>query len=231
MFTKAFALVVFSVAVFGCGLSIQQNAKQTLAGIDQQQALIAAQHTLAEEGVDVEEISFEKGELQSIWQKKNKKQIQYKVTVEPKKDTGITTVVVTVSAQSRDKVVGGWSDPVPAANVDIDDLLEDIVSLAVSRYEPGATAPQADIVETQAISTPPAPSYNCVTATDCPEGNYCEGGKCTSDCRANDDCEAGKQCDHQGKCVDMPISIKPAAFNMSAGSDPLSVNLRKEGQL
>jgi len=233
MFTKAFALFVFSVAVLGCGLTTQQSAKQTLAGIDQQEALIAAQHTLAEEGVDVEQLDFQTGELKSTWQKKNRQQIQYTVTVEGAGQATAGTVVVTVKAQSREKIVGGWSDPIPANNADLDDLLGDIVSLAVSRYEPGQTMIESTTVETPLPSTTTSstPTFNCVTTTDCPAGSHCAGGKCASECDTNGDCETGKQCDGQGRCVDPADSVSPVSSSRPTEQPTLSLNAKKEGQL
>lgn len=42
---------------------------------------------------------------------------------------------------------------------------------------------------------------DCRLNSDCPVGNYCQGGRCTFDCREDRDCEGGLACNSQnGRC-------------------------------
>jgi hypothetical protein len=163
-----------------------------LAGISQQQVLVSAQHTLAKKGLDVEKISLDNGEITSAWDGKPRRQLQYKVTVTPSAESGteIETLVIAVSANAREKVVGGWSDPAPASSNDCDDLLDDIVDMAVGRFGAGGG-------EIAASSSGP----KCAGSADCPDGSHCGSGRCVSECASDGDCEPGKFCDEKGRCV------------------------------
>lgn len=154
--------------------------------------MVSAQHTLAQKGLDTDKISFENGEITSAWDGKNKRQLQYKVTVTPSGESGseVETLVIEVSANAREKVVGGWSEPSPASANDCDDVLDEIVDMAVSRFGTGGG-------EMAASTAAP----KCANSSECPDGTHCGSGKCVSECAADGDCEPGKTCDERGRCV------------------------------
>lgn len=201
MLLRTFILAAACWALVGCGVDAHQKASRTLTGVTQQHVLIAAQHTLADKGLDVEELDFEKGVLKSSWDKKIRKQFQYDVSVLPQGETpeasGRTlgggaeaqTVVITVAATAREKVVGGWSDPIPASTEQANELLDDIVELSIERFDPGT-------VEITTVTTP-----KCSAPADCPIGQHCGSGRCVQECVANTDCESGNRCDDRGRCI------------------------------
>ena len=182
---RCYIAAVICMAIVGCGVDMQQYKKRTIVGVSAQQALVNAQHALAMEGLDLEEIDFEKGVIKSTWKKKNRRQIQYVITVSSlmnspaaSSDTGApntappaaaattgvqttpaapaaagapqpsasqagaqsdgsavgagTSVVdVTVSANVKEKKVGGWTEPKVSRSARAERLLDDIVEAGV----------------------------------------------------------------------------------------------------
>ncbi len=183
-------LITFGIAMSSCGVNQQQGAKRTLAGLSGEHVLISAQHALAKEGLDVEEIDLENGELTSEWKERHRKQVQYTVAVTPKEggadgdSQGI--VVIEVSAVEKEKIVGGWSKPIPVSTSETDDLLDEIVDMSIGRYIPG------EIVESEP---------KCGSSSDCPGQTHCGSGRCVSECAQNSDCEPGRRCDDKGRCI------------------------------
>ena len=196
MSLRKFTLAMLGFVFLACGAHTPPSSKRTLTGISQDQVMVSAQHTLAQKGLDTEKISFENGEIQSAWDGRNKRQLQYKVKVSPSSESGseVETLVIEVSANAREKVVGGWSEPAPASSNDCDDVLDDIVDMAVGRFGEGGGGGGGELAASTA-------SAKCASTSECPEGTHCGSGKCVSECAAEGDCEPGKFCDDRGRCV------------------------------
>jgi hypothetical protein len=97
-------------------------------------------------------------------------------------------IVIIVAASESEKIVGGWSEPIPVVTHQAEDMLDDIVELAIERFEPGA--------ETQIDTTP-----SCTRSSDCPQGEHCGSGKCVAECKSAADCGSEMRCDGYGRCV------------------------------
>lgn len=197
MTTKVFCLAGCLLLAASC-VKAPQNAKQTIAGMEQTQVLIAAQHALAEEGYDVEEFDAEKGLLKTEWKKREQGQIQYEIQVSPRGEAAVSMLEVSVTAKSKKKTTNGWSEPQDASTGDLESILKDIVEMVVSRYIPGETA----------LSTPVQPK--CESTEGCTPGMHCASGLCVSECTAASDCETGNICDPNGRCIPEPPPPCPA---------------------
>jgi hypothetical protein len=217
MLKRNFIVVFCGIALLGCGVSSQQGATRTLTGLTTQQVLIAAQHVLAEEGIDTEEINVENARLISSWQEKNNRQLQYEIAIVPKSEaegeadetsSDVETLVVSVSVNSREKIVGGWSEPVVSSSSYTSSMLDDIVSMSILRYNPAAT--------------PMLSKAKCSSTEECPTGTHCGSGHCVSECQIAGDCEYGTNCDDRGRCV-------PNAETCEQQPEPPSDNNEDEG--
>ena len=201
MIKKVFCLLG-CLLVLGCA-SFPKQANQTLAGMDQTHVLISAQHALAIEGYKVESIDAGSGTIITKWNKKNKVQTQYKVTVAPAKEVGFDCVDVKVSAQTKEKTIGGWSSAQDSSSSNLDNILEKIVELSVKRFK---NTDFSGSSSSNISSNTPKPE--CITTSDCPARNYCNSSnKCTYDCSVDAQCEDGKKCDQSGRCLASPAAI------------------------
>jgi hypothetical protein len=229
---------VIGMVLFGCGVAANQSIKQTLMGVPREQVLVDAQHVLAEEGFDVEEVDFEKGEIKSSWQKKMRHQVQYVINI---KDTGggvpavaavpdagpqwetPEIVEIVVQANTREKTVGGWTEGSPSTSAKASRLLEDIVELSVDRFGKGlGVSPQKKVIKEEEKDT--APELTCKTTEACPAGMHCGSGFCVSECAMEGDCESGYGCDERGRCFLKPEPC-PAPEAVSVDMDKSAEDL------
>lgn len=192
MMARASFILLTCLLLMGC-TKAPQTASQTLTGLDNTQVLIAAQHALALEGYDVEEINVESGTLTTTWQSEAPGLVQYDVQVTPKAAGDVATLEVKVSAKVKKKALGGeWSEPQVSGTADLNSILEDIVEKAVERYMPGEMA----------MAEPAQPK--CSTTQECGAGSHCASGLCVSECSSAAECAEGNLCDTNGRCVPEP---------------------------
>jgi hypothetical protein len=223
---------VIGMVIFGCGVAANQSIKQTLMGVPRDQVLVDAQHVLAVEGFDVEEVDLDKGEIKSSWRKKMRHQVQYVINV---KNTGggapaaaaladagppleVPEIVeIVVQANTREKTVSGWTEASPSTSAKASHLLEDIVELAVDRFGKGIGAvPKKQEVKEEEKDT--ALELKCKATEECPAGMHCGTGHCVSECAMDSDCEAGYGCDERGRCFLKPEPC-PAPEAISTDTD------------
>ena len=205
--------------VWSCAIQTGQGVKRSLLGVSNQQMLIDAQHVLAQGGIEVESVDVAAGEITSEWHTKNRKQLQYIIRVEeqpvapaasvPPTDTdgtkqsatiGVSKVQVTVKVNVRKKTVSGWSEPVPGEDGKASDLADEIIALAVNRFEHGAVplSPEEEEAEEE-------PKLVCENNAGCGAGLHCANGMCVAECDAAHPCvDSGRECDVRGRCVLKP---------------------------
>lgn len=240
------------VALASCGVETQLK-KRTLVGVSAQQTLIDAQHALAEEGLDIEEIDFQQGMIKSSWQTKNRRQIQYVVQVstpdmekagpapiqvgadagvppvatDTSGDTAPGVVDIRVTTQVKEKTVGGWTSPKPSRSARAERLLDDIIELSIRRF-PGA--PEDVPPPPPADETP-----SCLSSTECPAGMHCGSGKCVKECEVKSDCGTRSVCDERGRCVPRvepcpePLPVTETAVDSEEKTAKSSSSARKGG--
>lgn len=181
--------------VAGCGHGPVEPAKRTLTGVTRQQALIAAQHTVANQGLDTEELDYEKGVLKTNWSHKQRQQVQYEVAVTPaNEDMEVETVVVAVSSKTRHKTIGGWSEPAVSNRMATEKLLDEIVEKTTDRFRI-QNVPQKE------------KEPECARSEDCAMGSHCGSGQCVTECSSDTACDAEKECDERGRCIPTPPEI------------------------
>jgi len=172
MYRKIPWLVGCMLLFAGC-VKAPQTEKQTLVGLDKAQVFVAAQHTLAAEGYQIEEMNAESGSMKTGWRARAQGQVQFEVQVADREGAGMNAVEISVSAVARKKTLAGWSDPMPTATADSKPVLDKIVEKAIS-------APVS------AQSIPSAPKFPvCANTSECVAGTHCASGMCVSECSSD----------------------------------------------
>ena len=210
---RTLVLAVFCAAWTSCGVEAKQGASRTLLGISQQQALVSAQHVLAEKGFETEEVDLGRGVVKSAWRDRAYNSVQYEVTVAPKSEGDGGLVLVTVSANEKDRSIRGWGEQY-ASSKGTEQMLGAIIDAAVDSV---GEAP----VELSEVSSAPG----CSGSSDCPAGQHCGSGRCVSECTGAADCPEGEQCDDRGRCVPVPKECEPCDV---AGKEPESGKKKKK---
>jgi len=141
------AACAIAIALAACGAEIEKHATRTLTGVTAEHALVSAQHALALEGLEVEEMSFEEGRITTTWQEKAHRLTRYTVSVAP--DTSDADLLsIEVASSLREPALGGHSDPAPATlrtALIMDSIVEAIVAapadapVSYRRLEPVST--------------------------------------------------------------------------------------------
>ncbi len=232
---RRYVVGAICLALVGCGVETQLK-KRTLVGISAQQTLIDAQHALAEEGLDIEEIDFDEGVIKSSWETRNRRQIQYVIQVSTLNmaktapgatpagaDAGVasaapdTTAVrnpsvvdITVTTLEKEKTVGGWTTPKTSRSARAGRLLDDIIELSIGRFSGPSKEVPVSADKTQI----------CGSTVECPAGMHCGSGECVQECLVGSDCGQGSLCDERGRCI---LQVDPC-------SEPTPVN-ESEGEL
>lgn len=214
--------LALAIGVWSCAIQAGQGVKRSLLGVSNQQLLIDAQHVLAQEGIEIASIDVNTGEITSEWQTKNRKQLQYIIKVEQQliEEAALTAqstdtddvdddssivmskAEVTVSVNVRKKTVKGWSEPISGENAKASDLADDIIALAVKRFEYGVHS----ITAVEEEKEEEEPTLVCENNAGCGAGLHCANGICVAECDAARPCtDSGRECDVRGRCVLKPV--------------------------